>query len=267
MVRVGIAGVNGRLGQLVAREALGSGAATVAGGLTRPGQTLASVLPAGIVRFEDASALARACDVLIDVSHPSAVAAHAEAVRQAGIAWVVGVSGIDGAGEAAIDRAAREVPLLVAANFAPGVSLVLALAAILGAACPGTAYDAEIVETHHRGKRDAPSGTALAIGRAVAAGRGVDLDAVAVRGRDGDTGPREDGTIGFASLRAGAVVGEHTLVLASATEEITLGHRAFDRTVFAEGAVRAALWLAGRAAGRYAMTDVLGVAPGAHGPG
>jgi 4-hydroxy-tetrahydrodipicolinate reductase len=143
-----------------------------------------------------------------------------------------------------------------AANFSPGVNLVLALAARLGAALPAAEFDAEIVEMHHRHKVDAPSGTALVIGRALAAGRGVVLDDVRIAAREG---ARPAGGIGFASLRGGAIVGEHSLVLTAADEQIVLTHRAFDRRSFARGAVRAALWSAGKPPGLYGMTDVLGM--------
>jgi 4-hydroxy-tetrahydrodipicolinate reductase len=139
------------------------------------------------------------------------------------------------------------------------VNLVLALARQLGAALPAETYDAEIVEMHHRQKVDAPSGTALAMGRAVAAGRQVRFEEVALPGRDGHTGPRPSGGIGFAALRGGQVVGEHTLLFAAGDEQIALTHRAFDRRAFARGAVRAALWTAGRPPGLYTMMDVLGM--------
>jgi 4-hydroxy-tetrahydrodipicolinate reductase len=136
---------------------------------------------------------------------------------------------------------------------------VLALAERMAAALPADAYDAEILEMHHRQKVDAPSGTAIALGRAVAAGRGVALEAVGVRARDGQVGPRQPGAIGFAAMRGGQVVGEHTLLFAGAAEQIALTHRAFDRRTFATGAVRAALWLAGRGPGLYGMNAVLGL--------
>jgi 4-hydroxy-tetrahydrodipicolinate reductase len=151
--------------------------------------------------------------------------------------------------------------VLHAANFATGANLVLALAERMAAALPADAYDAEIVEMHHRQKVDAPSGTAIAIGRAVAAGRGMKLEDAMIAGRNGHTGPRPNGAIGFAALRGGQVVGEHTLIFAAAGEQIALTHRAVDRGTFAAGAVRAALWLAGKPPGLYGMADVLGLAP------
>ncbi|MBU6449621.1 MAG: 4-hydroxy-tetrahydrodipicolinate reductase, partial [Rhodospirillales bacterium] len=147
--------------------------------------------------------------------------------------------------------------IIAAPNFCTGVNLLLLLAEKLGHALPAAQYDAEIVEMHHRQKVDAPSGTALAIGRAVAAGRGVELADVIVSGRDGHTGPRKDGEIGFATLRGGQVVGSHTLMFTAGDEQINLTHHAFDRRVFASGAVRAALWLHAQPAGLYGMKDFL----------
>jgi 4-hydroxy-tetrahydrodipicolinate reductase len=158
-----------------------------------------------------------------------------------------------------VAEAARGIPVVYASNFSAGVNLVLALAERMGAALPADAYDAEIVEMHHRQKVDAPSGTAIGIGRAVAKGRGVSLSDLMESGRHGHTGARKTGSIGFAALRGGQVVGEHTLIFAAGTEHIALTHRAFDRRAFASGAVRAALWVTGKPAGLYSMMDVLGM--------
>ncbi len=207
----------------------------------------------------DIAALARAAEVVIDFTHAAAAQAHGRALADAGKPWVLGTSGLSAEDEAAVEAAARRIPVVYASNFAPGVNLVLALAERMGAALPAEGYDAEILEMHHRQKVDAPSGTAIGMGRAVAAGRGVALPEVMQSGRDGHTGPRRTGAIGFAALRAGQVVGEHTLIFASASEHISLTHRAFDRRVFATGAVRAALWLKDRPPGRYGMADVLGM--------
>jgi 4-hydroxy-tetrahydrodipicolinate reductase len=198
--------------------------------------------------------------VVVDFTRASAVQGHAAALAAAGTAWVLGTSGLSAADEAAVDAAATRIPIVYAANFSAGVTLVLALAERMAATLPAAQYDAEILEMHHRQKVDAPSGTALALGRAVAAGRGVDLAAVMQSGRDGHTGPRETGAIGFAALRGGQVVGEHSLLFAGADEQIILTHKAFDRRTFASGAVRAALWVAGRPPGLYGMKDVLGLA-------
>ena len=251
---IGIAGIAGRMGRLLAEEVVAAGL-TLAGGIDRE-----ATAPAGVRLFADIGALAAAADVVIDFTHASAVAGHAAALAQAGTAWVLGTTGLSAADDAAVARAAERIGVVQAPNFSPGVNLVLALAERMAAALPGDAYDAEIVEMHHRQKVDAPSGTALGLGEAVARGRGVRLDAVRESGRDGHTGPRKPGAIGFAALRGGQVVGEHTLIFAAAGEHIALTHRAFDRRVFATGAVRAARWVAGRPAGRYSMMDVLGMA-------
>ncbi|MBO0710972.1 MAG: 4-hydroxy-tetrahydrodipicolinate reductase, partial [Acetobacteraceae bacterium] len=206
------------------------------------------------------AALAAGADVVIDFTVAATVRPHAAALAQARTAWVLGTSGLSAEDEAAVEAAARRIPIVYASNFAPGVNLVLLLAERLGAALPAQSYDAEIVEMHHRQKVDAPSGTAIGIGRAVAKGRGVALSDVMESGRHGQTGSRKAGAIGFAALRGGQVVGEHTLVFASASEHIALSHRAFDRRVFATGAVRAALWLNDRPPGLYGMADVLGMA-------
>jgi len=253
-MRIGVAGIAGRMGRLVAREATAAGAVLV-GGTWRAGE----VPPGGTPHFTDVAALARHSDAVVDFTHASAVAAHAAALAGAGCAWVLGTTGLSEADQEAVRKAAQHIPLVQAANFSPGVALVLGLAARLAAALPAEAYDAEIAEMHHRQKADAPSGTALALGAAVARGRGVTLESVAVRGREGETGPRPPGAIGFASLRGGQVVGEHTLLFAADDEQIALTHRAFDRAVFARGAVRAALWLEGRQPGLYGMEDVLGM--------
>ena len=198
-------------------------------------------------------------DAVIDFTHASTVQTHAALFASAGVAWVLGTSGLNAVDEAAVRSAAAAVPVVHAPNFAPGVTLVLAMAERMAAALPAEQYDAEIVEMHHRQKVDAPSGTAIGLGRAVARGRGVALEDVMQSGRDGHTGPRSPGAIGFAALRGGQVVGEHTLLFAAGDEHIMLTHRAFDRRAFAVGAVRAAEWAVGRAAGLYDMADVLGM--------
>jgi 4-hydroxy-tetrahydrodipicolinate reductase len=257
MMRIGIAGVTGRMGQLLVEEVATSGA-HLCGGTARHDRNGADRVC--VPRFDSIASMARESDVVIDFTHADAVQGHADTLAATGTSWVLGTSGLSASDEATVARAAERIPVVYAANFAPGVNLVLALAEQMGAALPAAAYDAEIVEMHHRQKVDAPSGTALGLGRAVAKGRGVALADAAERGRDGHTGPRRTGAIGFASLRGGQVVGEHTLMFASGSEHIALTHRAFDRRVFATGAVRAALWLGDKAPGLYGMTDVLGLA-------
>ncbi len=250
--RIGVAGLSGRMGRLLAEEVQAAGV-PLAGGISRSGAG-----PQGVPVMADITSLGEASDIVIDFTNAAVVARHAEALAAAGTAWVLGTSGLSPADEAAVAEAARRVPVVYAANFSPGVTLVLALAERMAAALPGDRYDAEIVEMHHRQKVDAPSGTAIALGRAVAAGRGVALEAAMESGRHGHVGPRSAGAIGFAALRGGQVVGEHTLIFAGDTEHIALTHRAFDRRAFATGAVRAALWAYGRVPGLYSMRDVIG---------
>lgn len=255
-VSIGIAGITGRMGRLLAEEVQAAGA-TLAGGIGRPGS--AAPTPAGAQRLADIASLAAASDAVVDFTNASAAQPHAAALAEAGKAWVLGTSGLSAEDEAAVAAAARRIPVVYAANFSAGVNLVLALAERMAAALPAEQYDAEIVEMHHRQKVDAPSGTAIGMGRAVAKGRGVRLEDLTESGRHGHTGARKTGAIGFAALRGGQVVGEHTLIFAAGTEHIALTHRAFDRRVFATGAVRAALWAAGRPPGLYSMMDVLGM--------
>ena len=248
---IGVSGIAGRMGRLVAEEVAAAGL-TLAGGVDRePAEG----------RFADIAALAAASDVVVDFSHASAASSNARAVAAAGCAYVIGTTGLSAADEAVLAEAAARVPVVYAANFSPGVNLVLALAERMAAALPAETYDAEILEMHHRQKVDAPSGTAIAMRRAVARGRGHKLEGHMESGRDGHTGARGTGAIGFAALRGGQVVGEHTLLFAAGTEHIALTHRAFDRRAFATGAVRAARWVHGRKPGLYGMADVLGIAP------
>ncbi|HEX4174164.1 MAG TPA: 4-hydroxy-tetrahydrodipicolinate reductase [Acetobacteraceae bacterium] len=256
-IRIGIAGVTGRMGHLLVEEARVAGS-EVAGGIGRPGSD--KTAPHGVTLCPDIAALAAASDVVVEFSNAASAQPHAAAMAKVGKAWVLGTYGLSDADEAVVAEAAHRIPVVYASNFSAGVNLVLALAERMGAALPADAYDAEIMEMHHRQKVDAPSGTAVGMGRAVAKGRGVTLSDVMESGRNGHTGARKTGAIGFAALRGGQVVGEHTLIFASATEHIALSHRAFDRRAFATGAIRAALWVAGRRPGLYSMMDVLGMA-------
>jgi 4-hydroxy-tetrahydrodipicolinate reductase len=243
--RIGIAGISGRMGQLLAEEVRTAGA-ILAGGTSRANPELA--------------ALAAAADVIIDFTNAATAQTTAQTMAASGKAWVLGTSGLSAADEAAVEAAAARIPVVYAANFSAGVNLVLALAERMAATLPADAYDAEIVEMHHRQKVDSPSGTAIGMGRAVAKGRGVSLDDVIESGRHGHTGARMTGAIGFAALRGGQVVGEHSLIFAAGSEHIVLTHRAFDRRTFATGAVRAALWAVSQQPRLYSMMDVLGMA-------
>ncbi len=237
--RIGILGSDGRMGRAIAAcaHALGAG---VAGGVDAMG---------------DAAALARSCDVLVDFTTPDALAANLTAARLARTAIVVGTTGLDGSHHAMIDDAAREIAVLQAANTSLGVNLLAALVA-QAATRLGTDWDIEVLEMHHRHKVDAPSGTALLLGQAAANARGKSLPELTRFDRND---AREEGTIGFASLRGGSVAGDHQVIFAAEGERIELGHRAEGREIFARGAVKAALWLAGREPGRYSMRDVLGL--------
>jgi 4-hydroxy-tetrahydrodipicolinate reductase len=259
-MRVGIAGVAGRMGQLLIAAA-GAQGAVVAGGTLRPGGHPGDKSAEGVTILPDIAALAAVSDVVIDFTHASTVKHHAAALAAAGKAWILGTSGLSAADEAAVATAADHIAVVYAANFSRGVNLVLALARQMAALLPAAAYDAEIVEMHHRQKVDAPSGTAIALGRAVATGRDVRLEEVMESGRSGHTGARKSGAIGFAALRGGQVVGEHTLLFAGAAEHISITHRAFDRSTYATGALQAADWACKRAPGLYSMMDVLNIPP------
>ena len=255
-MRVGSDGIGGRVGRWLVEEAHGADM-TLAGGTTRRVHDVVAPYPL----FTNLAELAALCDVVIDFTHADTVCDNARILADAGVGWILGTTGLSAAQMAAVEAAAERIGVVHAANFSPGVTLVQRLAQMMGQALPAQSYDAEIVEMHHRQKVDAPSGTALAIGRSVALGRGVVLEDVRESGRDGHTGPRKAGAIGFAALRGGQIVGEHEVLFTSADEQITLTHRAFDRRIFATGAVRAAGWLSGRVPGLYGMEDVLGLPP------
>lgn len=195
-------------------------------------------------------------DVFVDFSVPDAVGEHLALARRARKPILIGTTGLGPDHHRLIDEASAEIPLIHAANTSLGVNLLAHLVRETAARL-GEDWDLEIVEMHHRMKADAPSGTALMLGRAAAEGRGVELDSVAERGRDGLTGPREPGHIGFAALRGGSVAGDHLAIFAAEGERLELGHRAESRAIFARGAIEAARWLVGKPAGRYTMADVL----------
>ncbi len=242
MTSIGIYGSLGRMGVAI-RDIMAVQGVRLAGGAD-----------AG----DDPAELARAADALVDFSTPAALAAHLAAARDAGTPIVIGTTGLTAADHAAIDDAARDIAVLQTGNTSLGVVLLTRLVRE-AATRLGPDWDIEIVEAHHRHKLDAPSGTALMLGEAAAAGRGVSLGEVRVADRAGLSGARAEGTIGFASLRGGSIVGDHNVMLATEGERIELAHYAQDRAIFARGAVRAALWLAGQPAGRYTMDSVLGL--------
>lgn len=242
MTAIGIYGSAGRMGRAIAIIAEDEGA-RVAGGIDAD---------------EDPATLAHDADVLVDFSTPGGLEDHLAAAVAAGTPIVVGTTGLNATHHAMIDRAAQSVAVLQTGNTSLGVTL-LSILVREAAQRLGPEWDIEILEMHHRHKVDAPSGTALLLGEAAAAGRGTELGFDRVDSRAGLVGARTEGTIGFASLRGGTVVGDHIVVFAGEGERIELGHRGEDRSIFARGAVKAALWLADKPAGRYAMAEVLGL--------
>ena len=259
-VKIGLLGAAGRMGAALVRRIAATSGATLAAAAEAAGHPAAGSEAGGfgVVIGTDPRAVFDACDVAIEFSLPQATAAHAALAAETGTAHVIGTTGLDAAQAAAVRAAAARAAIVQAPNMSVGVNLLFALVERAAAAL-GPEYDIEIVEMHHRHKVDAPSGTALGLGRAAARGRGVDHDSVAARGRDGHTGPRRAGDIGYAALRGGGVPGDHNVVFAAEGERVELGHRAASRDVFADGAIRAALWTRGRPPGLYDMGDVLGL--------
>lgn len=253
VLRIGIAGAHGRMGREIVAAATGREGIEIRGGLVRPGSR-ALERDSAVPLFTEAEILAEMVDVLIDVSAPAATPWIAGAARQAGTPLVCGVTGLGEVGHAALESAARQVPVLYARNLSPGIAVLLDLLPRLLAALPDA--DIEIVETHHRGKKDAPSGTAEVLAETVIRARGELDEQRLVYGREGST-PRQVGEIGIHSLRGGSNSGEHTVLLATDGEEIRISHRALSRRTFADGALRAAEWLVSQPAGLYSMADVL----------
>jgi 4-hydroxy-tetrahydrodipicolinate reductase len=260
-------GVTGRMGQSILtvlgeNTQLCLGAAIASPESPRLGETLHLASAAGgrdPVRISsDARSALTGAAVALDFSLAAAVAAHAADCAAAGVPLVVGATGLDAATQEAIRTAAMRIPVLIAPNTSLGVGVLLKLAK-LAATALGEGYDVEIFEAHHRAKRDAPSGTALSLAAGIAEARGRDLADVAVYGRHGATGPRPRGSIGFSVVRAGDIVGEHTVFFTADGERLELTHRATDRLCFARGAIRAAEWLIGRSPGLYSMQDMLGL--------
>ncbi|HEX4521989.1 MAG TPA: 4-hydroxy-tetrahydrodipicolinate reductase [Casimicrobiaceae bacterium] len=268
-VRVAIAGTGGRMGQtlvaaIVAQHDIKLAAALEVAGSPLLGHDAGGPLgqATGIMVGSDVGAALRGADVLIDFTRPAATVAHVNACAEAGVGAVIGTTGLSEADKKALADAARKIPLVYAPNMSIGVNVLLKLVA-LAAQRLGGDYDVEIVEMHHRHKVDAPSGTALQLGEAAAAALGRDLKTDAVFARDGVIGERKPGAIGFATLRGGDVVGDHTVVFAGPGERIELAHKASSRTTFAHGALRAARFVAAQRAanapGLYHMRDVLGL--------
>jgi 4-hydroxy-tetrahydrodipicolinate reductase len=256
LVRIGVAGALGHMGGVTASVVKARKDATLVALVDRP--DFAGQDCGGMTLSTLAEALA-ACDVIVDFSTPAGSVALAQAAaKHGGPALIIASTGASEDESRAIEAAAKSLAMVRSGNFALGVNLLAGLVARAARTLGPEDWDIEIVEAHHRRKVDAPSGTALMLGRAAAQGRGVDLPSVEQRARDGLTGPRAEGGIGFASLRGGGVVGEHSVIFAAEDEIITLSHSARDRGLFARGAVAAALWVAGKPPGLYDMMDVLG---------
>ena len=257
-MKIAIAGAAGRMGQMLIREIARTEGSSLAGALEQAGSTALGTETGGVKIVADPAAAIATANVLIDFTVPAATVAHARVCADKGVSMVIGTTGLDPDQSKAIHEAAKKVPILWAANMSLGVNILLALVEKT-ASMLDPAYDIEIVEMHHRHKIDAPSGTALALGKAAAAGRKVELEKVWRKSRDGHTGARPAGEIGFATLRGGEEVGVHTVMFAAAGERLELSHRSFSRETYASGAVRAALWLKGKKPGLYGMKDVLGL--------
>jgi 4-hydroxy-tetrahydrodipicolinate reductase len=265
-MRLIVAGAGGRMGRTLVHAIAATDGAVLAGAVEAPGSAvigrdageLAGLGQNGVKVETDVEALLRNADGLIDFTVPAATKVFAELTARHGKVHIVGTTGLTGEDEKLIADAAKRAVVVKSGNMSLGVNLLAALAKRVAKTLDED-FDIEIVEMHHGKKIDAPSGTALMLGKAAAEGRGVNLEQRSVRGRDGHTGARCPGDIGFASLRGGTVVGDHSVIFAGPAERIELVHKAEDRMIFARGAVKAALWAQGRKPGLYSMADVLGL--------
>jgi len=265
-MKIAVMGVAGRMGQELVRAVRAAEGCTISAAVERPdspaiGQdvgVLAGVGPVGVAVTSDALEAVARSEGILDFTTPKSTVEFAGLAANARVVHVIGTTGLTEADEAEIAAAARHAPIVKAGNMSLGVNLLVAVTRRVAEALDED-FDIEIVEMHHKDKVDAPSGTALMLGAAAAQGRGVNLAAHSVRARDGHTGPRRRGDIGFASLRGGSVVVDHRVILAAPGERIELAHLAGDRSIFARGAVKALLWGRGRPPGLYSMADVLGL--------
>jgi 4-hydroxy-tetrahydrodipicolinate reductase len=261
-VRIAVGGVTGRMGHSIATRIVAADDLVLVGGTAGTvGDIELSGRHVRVVPADAAAELVAGADVVIDVSTPAALGTLLRAAGNAlaGRALVVGTTGLPAEVEAALDDAARTAAVLVAANFSIGVNVLQGLVERAARVLDAARFDAEIVELHHGRKVDAPSGTALALARAVASGRDVPLEQVRREGRSGHTGARPAGEIGLHAVRGGGVIGEHQVLFLGENERLELAHRAHDRGLFADGALAAARWIAGRTPGRYTMTQALGL--------
>jgi 4-hydroxy-tetrahydrodipicolinate reductase len=265
-MRLVVAGAGGRMGRTLIKAIADTRGLTLAGAVDAPGSAvigrdageLAGLGTNGIKVFADPAPLLAEADGLIDFTIPAASVVFAELTARHGRVHVIGTTGLKDGEEKLVAEAARKAVIVKSGNFSMGVNLIAALTKRVAKTLDAS-FDVEILEMHHNKKIDAPSGTALMFGRAAAEGRGIDLANRSARGRDGETGARKAGDIGFASLRGGTVVGEHSVIFAGPAERIELTHRAEDRMIFARGALAAAAWARGQKPGLYSMADVLGL--------
>ncbi|MEM8552132.1 MAG: 4-hydroxy-tetrahydrodipicolinate reductase [Pseudomonadota bacterium] len=263
-MKLGVVGAGGSMGRALVRATANAPDATLSAASERTGSewigadagSLAGISAQGVAISDDPSAFA-GCDAVLDFTVPAVSAAIAERLAETSTAHIIGTTGLDEAHEARIAKAAERTAIVKSGNMSLGVNLLAALVRQAAKALPGA--DIEVLEMHHRRKVDAPSGTALLLADAAAQGRDVALAEQAVFAREGQTGPRAAGTIGFATLRGGTVIGEHDIILALDGERIRLGHIAENRELFANGAVTAARWSQSKPPGLYSMADVLGV--------
>jgi len=270
-MKIAVLGAGGRMGRTLTRVLAETPGCAIAGGIEAKGSPylgrdvgeVAGLEPVGIAITDDPLPVFAGVDGLLDFTTPASTLEFVALAAQARLVHVIGTTGLSAADDAKIEAAARHATIVKAGNMSMGVNLLAALTARVAAAL-GPEFDIEILEMHHRHKRDAPSGTSLMLGRAAADARGVSLEDRAVWTRDGGVGPRRDGDIGFAALRGGDVVGEHRVIFAGPGERIELAHIATDRGIFARGAVKAALWARGRSPGLYSMQDVLGLGQQRH---
>jgi len=264
--RLIVVGAGGRMGRTLIKAIAESPGLRVAGAVESAsspliGQdagVLAGQAPLGVALTNDIKSLLGGADALVDFTIPAASLIHAELAARNKLVHIIGTTGFTAGEEAKIADAAKQTAIVKSGNMSLGVNLLAALVKRV-AATLDSEFDVEIIEMHHNKKIDAPSGTALLLGRAAAAGRQVELDRCSVRGRDGVTGARRTGDIGFAALRGGTVVGEHAVIFAGPAERVELVHKAEDRMIFARGALKAAQWALGRSPGLYSMADVLGL--------
>lgn len=258
MIRLGVLGAGGRMGRAIIAGIAAAPDCILAGGVERPGHpNCGEVIGEGLIVCANAAPVAHKADVLIDFTTPDALAEHLRAAVDGKAAIVVGTTGLEAGHQAALDSAARDIPVLQSANMSLGITVISALVEEASRVL-GPEWDIEILEWHHRHKQDAPSGTALALGEAAARGRGSTLAALRLPPHASQTA-RQAGGIGFATLRGGSVAGEHQLLMATEGERILIGHSAERRDIFAEGALVAARWLAAQPPGRYTMRDALGI--------